>query len=238
VSLPVAILAGGLAQRLRPITATIPKALIEVDGTPFAELQADLLARQQISRVIWLVGYLGEQIEATLGNGSRWAMRFDYLYDGPTLLGTGGAIKRALSHLGDAFFVMYGDSFLECDFGGVAERFRKSGRAALMTVFRNDGQFDASNVEFTNGRMVRYDKLTLTPAMHHIDYGLGIFTAQAFQRYPDGEPFDLATVYQDLLARGELAACEVERRFYEIGSPEGLAATERHVRDLRRASRP
>jgi len=236
VSLPVAILAGGLATRLRPITSTIPKALVEIDGTPFAELQAELLAGQRVSRVVWLVGYRGEQIESTLGDGSRWAMQFEYLYDGPTLLGTGGAVKRALPLLGDAFFVMYGDSYLECDFQAVETAFRKSGRAALMSVFRNDGQFDASNIEFTDGQIVRYDKRTLTPAMHHIDYGLGAFSARAFATYPDGGAFDLATVYQDLLARGELAAFEVDRRFYEIGSPEGAAETERHIREMRRSS--
>jgi NDP-sugar pyrophosphorylase family protein len=236
VSLPVAILAGGLATRLRPITTTIPKALVEIDGTPFAELQADLLKRQHVSRVIWLVGYLGEQIEATLGDGRRWAMQFEYLYDGPKLLGTGGAIKRALARLGEAFFVMYGDSYLECDFHAVEEVFRTSRCAALMTVFRNDGQFDTSNIEFLNGRIVRYDKRAPAAAMHHIDYGLGVFTARAFEGYADTETLDLTAVYQDLLARGELAAFEVDRRFYEIGSPEGLSATEQHIRETRRSS--
>src|SRR5262245_5576654 len=135
VTLPVAILAGGLATRLRPMTSTIPKALVEIDGTPFAELQADLLAQQRVSRVVWLVGYRGEQIEARLGDGSRWVMQFEYLSDGPKLLGTGGAIRRALPRLGDAFFVMYGDSYLQCDFRAVEAAFRSSGRAALMTVF-------------------------------------------------------------------------------------------------------
>jgi N-acetyl-alpha-D-muramate 1-phosphate uridylyltransferase len=236
VSLPVAILAGGLATRLRPITTTIPKALVEIDGTPFAELQAELLARQRISRIVWLVGYRGDQVEKTLGDGSRWGMRFDYLYDGPKLLGTGGAVKRALAQLGDAFFVMYGDSYLECDFSAVERAFRDSGRMALMTVYKNDGRFDASNIEFEHGRIVRYEKRDRTAAMHHIDYGLGVFTAEAFRPYPDGQIVDLATVYQDLLARDQLAAFEVESRFYEIGSPEGVESTEQHVREMRRSA--
>jgi NDP-sugar pyrophosphorylase family protein len=230
MSLPVAILAGGLATRLRPLTETIPKALVDVAGRPFAAHQADLLARQGVTLVVWLVGYRADQIEAVLGDGRRWDMRFEYLHDGPTLLGTGGALRRALPHLGPAFFVMYGDSYLECDFRSVEAVFRASGRAGLMTVFRNDGLYDTSNVEFDAGRIVRYDKRDRAPAMHHIDYGLGILTPAALAGYPEGEPLDLARVYQDLLAAGELAAFEVTERFYEIGSPEGLAETDAHLR--------
>jgi NDP-sugar pyrophosphorylase family protein len=230
VTLPVAILAGGLATRLRPITETIPKAIVEVAGRPFAEHQADLLQRQGITHVVWLVGYRADQIKAALGDGSRWGMRFDYLDDGPVLLGTGGAIRRALPLLGEAFFVMYGDSYLECDFGAIASAFHASGRLGLMTVFRNDGLYDTSNVEFLNGRIVKYDKAARTPAMLHIDYGLGILSARALADYPEGEPLDLAKVYRDLLARDQLTGFEVNHRFYEIGSPDGLADTESYLR--------
>lgn len=233
MSLPVAILAGGLATRLRPMTATKPKALIELDGMTFAEHQAALLAAQGVKRVIWLVGYLGDQIEAALGDGSRWAMIFEYVHDGPTLLGTGGALRRALPRLGEAFFVMYGDSYLECDFQAVERTFRQSGAAGLMTVFRNDGAFDASNVEFDGQRIIQYNKHEKTAAMKHIDYGLGVLSRRALEPYRADESLDLATVYQDLLARQALAAFEVTERFYEIGSPEGIADTERHLRERR-----
>ena len=229
MTLTVAILAGGLARRLRPITETLPKALVEVAGRPFAEHQADLLQRQGVSRVVWLVGYRATQIQDALGDGGRWGMRFEYVDDGPVLLGTGGAIARALPQLGEAFFVMYGDSYLECDFGAVEAAFRASGADGLMTVFRNDGQFDASNVEFEGGRIVRYDKRERTPAMHYIDWGLGVLTAKGFRRYPVDQPLDLALVYQDLLADGNLAGYEVANRFYEIGSPEGIADTEAYL---------
>lgn len=230
MSLPVAILAGGLATRLRPITETIPKALVEVAGRPFAAHQAELLRAQGITDVVWLVGYRADQVEAALGDGGRWGMRFTYVHDGPVLLGTGGAIHRALAHLGEAFFVMYGDSYLECDFAAVEAAFRDSGRSGLMTVFRNEGLFDTSNVEFADGRIVRYDKKARTPAMRHIDWGLGVLKASAFARYPAGEPLDLARVYQDLLAADELTGYEVSNRFYEIGSPEGMAETDAYLR--------
>ena len=230
MSLPVAILAGGLATRLRPITETIPKSLVAVAGQPFAVHQADLLRRNGFTRVVWLVGYRADQIEAELGNGSRWGMHFDYVHDGPLLLGTGGAVRRALSLLGPSFFIMYGDSYLECGFAAIETAFHAAGRLGLMTVFRNDGLYDTSNVEYADGRIIAYDKRDLRPAMKHIDYGLGILDARAFAPYVEGEPLDLARVYQDLLAQGQLTGFEVADRFYEIGSPDGLADTEAHLR--------
>jgi NDP-sugar pyrophosphorylase family protein len=230
VSLPVAILAGGLATRLRPLTETIPKALVEVAGRPFAVHQVELLRQHGITDVVWLVGYRADQLESALGDGGRWGMRFAYVHDGPVLLGTGGAIRRALARLGHAFFVMYGDSYLECDFGAVERAFRQSGRSGLMTVYRNEGLFDTSNVEFVDGRIARYDKRARAPEMQHIDWGLGVLKASAFEGYPADQPLDLARVYQDLLVANDLAAFEVHQRFYEIGSPEGLAETDAYLR--------
>ncbi len=230
MSLPVAILAGGLATRLRPVIESMPKALVEVADRPFAVHQVELLRAHGILDVVWLVCYRADQIENALGDGSRWDMRFTYVRDGPVLLGTGGAIRRALPHLGPAFFVMYGDSYLECDFADVERAFVESGRLALMTVYRNEGQFDVSNVEFESGRIVRYDKKVPTAKMHHIDWGLGLFKAAAFTVYPEDQPFDLAAVYQNLLASGQLAGYEVPNRFYEIGSPAGIADTDAYLR--------
>jgi NDP-sugar pyrophosphorylase family protein len=220
--LPVAILAGGLATRLRPITETIPKALIEVAGEPFLGHQLRLLSGAGIRHAVLCVGYLGEQVRAYAGDGSAFGLGVQYSFDGPQLLGTGGAIKRALPLLGDSFLVVYGDSYLPCDYGAVAQAFLDSGKPALMTVFRNRGQWDPSNVEFSDGRILAYDKANRTPRMQHIDYGLGVFRRQAFDGVPDDRPHDLAAVYQSLLRQGELAAWESPRRFYEIGSPDGI----------------
>jgi len=226
VSLPVVILAGGLATRLRPITERVPKILLEVAGRPFAEHQVELLRRQHVEHVVFCIAHLGEQVEAALGDGRRWGMRFEYLYDGSTLVGTGGAVIRALPLTGPVFFVMYGDSYLECDFGAIELAFRAGRQPALMTVFKNDDQFDRSNVLFEHGRIVRYDKVGRDPRMHHIDYGLGVLTAPALEPWADTRTaFDLAAVYQDLVERGQLAGFEVSQRFYEIGSPEGLEET-------------
>jgi NDP-sugar pyrophosphorylase family protein len=207
------------------VTETIPKSLVEVAGRPFAEHQLAWLRRQGIDRVVFCVAYRGDMIREALGDGTRWNLSIDYVFDGQPLLGTGGALKRALPALGDAFFVLYGDSLLTCDLASIERAFAASGRAGLMTVFRNDDRWDRSNVQFDEGRVLRYDKARQTREMRHIDYGLGVLTARALAPFPADRPFDLAPVYQHLLAAGDLAAVEVSDRFYEIGSPEGLAET-------------
>ncbi len=226
---PVAILAGGLATRLRPLTETIPKALVEINGRPFIAWQLDWLRDQGATLVVVCAGYRGEQIEAVVGDGAAWGLKVEWLYDGPTLLGTAGALKRALPLLGGPFFVLYGDSYLPMPWRPVQDAFDASGKLALMTVFRNEGAFDRSNVEFADGRILVYDKKQTTPGMHHIDYGLGLFAPEAFDSVPAGEVADLAKLYADLLARGELAAYEVHERFYEIGSFEGIEATSAYL---------
>ena len=228
--LPVAILAGGLATRLRPITRTVPKALIEVAGEPFLAHQLRLLARHGFERVVLLVGYLGEQIQSFAGDGRAFGLRVEYAFDGPQLLGTAGALRRALPLLGDAFAVVYGDSYLSCDYRAALDTFTASAKLGLMTVYRNEGLWDTSNVEFAGGRILAYDKANRSPAMRHIDYGLGAFQRDAFRDVPAGEPCDLAAVYQGLLRRGELAAWESPERFYEIGSLEGIGDLEKFLK--------
>jgi NDP-sugar pyrophosphorylase family protein len=219
---PIAILAGGLATRMRPLTTTTPKALLDVNGEPFIAHQLRLLAGWGAEQVVICTGYLGEQIEAFAGDGARFGLRVCYSPDGDRLLGTAGALKRALPLLGKRFLVIYGDSYLPCDGRTAVRTFIESGKLALMTVVRNEGEWDASNVVFRDGRIVVYDKKARTAEMHHIDYGLGAFDARAFDAVPADRPSCLADLYQALLARGELVGHEVFERFYEIGSFQGL----------------
>lgn len=229
MSLPVAILAGGRATRLGPVAHATPKVLVSVAGRPFIEHQFRLLAAAGLCDIVLLVGHLGEQVQAVVGDGVRFGVRVRCVPDGPEPLGTGGAVRRALPSLGDRFFVLYGDSYLDCDYRGIEQAFLTSGRQGLMTVFRNDGQWDRSNVRLEEGEIAVYDKTGAAPGLRYIDYGLGAFVAAAFDGRPEG-PFDLVHVYQDLLARRQLACAEVTTRFYEIGSPAGLAETDAYLR--------
>jgi NDP-sugar pyrophosphorylase family protein len=219
---PVAILAGGLATRLRPITEKVPKLLVEVAGEPFFSHQLRLLKKSGLSRVVLCVGHLGEMIVDQYGDGAKWGVQIEYSFDGPKLLGTGGALIRALPKLGDAFYVLYGDSYLPIDYLDVGRSFLSSGKLGLMTVFENRETYDASNVWFQDGRIKLYSKKEKPPQMRHIDYGLGVFRAAAFAECPRDAVVDLAAVQAGLCTRGELAGYEVKERFYEIGSPAGL----------------
>lgn len=219
--LPCAILCGGLATRLRPITETVPKSLIPINGEPFIAHQLRLLRSHGIDRIVLCAGYLAEMIQDAVRD-------VQMSFDGPQLLGTAGAIRNALPMLGPSFFVLYGDSYLPCDYAAVERAFASSGKPGLMTIYRNEGQFDSSNVEATEGRILRYEKGVRNPAMQHIDYGLGVFDKSVFEQTTHR---DLAEVYRQLLAQGNLAAFEVHERFYEIGSLQGIQDLESAIQN-------
>jgi NDP-sugar pyrophosphorylase family protein len=226
----VALLAGGLAKRLGPLTKQMPKSMLEVAGEPFIAHQLRLLSRERIARVVICVGYLADQIEDYVLDGRRFGLSVGYQIDGPNPLGTGGALRNALHQLGDEVLVMYGDSWLDIAYAPVVDAFMLSGAPALMTVFRNDGQWDTSNVWFEDGRIRLYDKAERLPQMRHIDWGLSMVRADALAVRPAGEPFDLAEVYSGLSRQGKLAGYEVSTRFYEIGSVAGLHETDALLR--------
>jgi N-acetyl-alpha-D-muramate 1-phosphate uridylyltransferase len=229
---PVVILAGGLATRLRPLTENIPKALLDIEGEPFITHQLRLLSQHGIRKVVLCVGYLGEMLQNFVGDGNRFGMEVFYSFDGDKLLGTAGAIKKALLLLEEEhFFVLYGDSYLPCNYAAVQNSFIVQNKPALMTVFKNLGQWDTSNVEYTDNKIHVYDKKNRTENMQYIDYGLGVFNKHAFDQVSDKKPGDLALLYQELLKKNQLAACEIENRFYEIGSFAGIEELRYYLRE-------
>jgi NDP-sugar pyrophosphorylase family protein len=234
---PVALLAGGLATRLRPITETIPKALVELAGAPFIDHQLALLRRNGIRRVVMCLGYLGERVREQCGDGSRYGMDLRYAFDGDTLMGTGGALARAAELLDETFWVMYGDSYMDIDYRAVLAHFARADpreTLGLMTVLLNNNRWDRSNVVFQGGRLVRYDKNVQTPEMNHIDYGVALLRRPVLARIPRDRPSDLAGLYSALVAEGRMIGYEVTNRFYEIGTPAALE----EAREYLAAQRP
>lgn len=226
---PVIILAGGLATRLRPMTNDLPKSLIKINNEPFILHQLRLLKRQGIHEVVLSVGYLGEQIQALVGNGRALGLNVQYVFDGDKLLGTAGAVRKCLPAVGQSFFVMYGDSYLTCDFSSVQQAYLQSGRLGLMTVFKNLGKWDRSNTIFDGKEIIQYDKKITVPEMNYIDYGLGLLSQEAFRLKGADRLSDLADLYQLLLHQKQLAGFEIHERFYEIGSLSGIKEMNEYV---------
>jgi N-acetyl-alpha-D-muramate 1-phosphate uridylyltransferase len=231
---PIAILAGGLATRLHPLTERLPKSLLPVAGRPFIFHQLELLRSQGLRRVVLCVGHLGQQIEAAVGDGGRFGLAVDYSYDGESLRGTGGALRAALPLLGSTFFVLYGDSYLPCSFDSVRRAYETAHRPALMTILRNDNRWDRSNVAVRDDGSIEYSKDPTRSDLTCIDFGLSVLSAQVLQRYPGSEYLDLSGIWRDLSGARELAAFEVHERFYEIGSKQGIVETEEFLLRQRR----
>jgi NDP-sugar pyrophosphorylase family protein len=226
--LPVVILAGGLATRLGNLTKDTPKSLIPVSGEPFIFHQLRFLKSSGVEKVKVLLGHLGEKIKEAVGEGEAFGLSVTYSEDGPELLGTGGAIRKALPGLPDLFMILYGDSYLEVDYREIAKAFLYSGKLGLMTVYHNENRLENSNVIFQGGLVRLYDKVNHDKSMQYVDYGVSCLTKETIVDWPKTS-FDLSEVFYDLAIRKELAGYEVKTRFYEIGSPSGIKDLERHL---------
>jgi MurNAc alpha-1-phosphate uridylyltransferase len=226
---PVAVLAGGRGTRIARVSKGLPKILLPVAGRPFLDFKLASLAEQGVERVVLLLGHGSEQVLARLGEGPTFGLEVIPSVDGPSLLGTGGALRRALPYLGDRFWVTYGDSYLRAPMAAAECVFERGRFAGLMTVLRNCDAWDRSNVRVDNGLVAEYVKGAPAGTYEYIDYGLLILTAAAFRGVPDGASFGLEDVLRPLVMGGRLVAFEVTERFYEIGTPESYEETGRFL---------
>ena len=226
------ILAGGMATRLHPITQKIPKSLISINNKPFIEYQLRYLQKQGVNNVVISIGQFGEMIENCVKDLKNIKLDIEFVFDGKNLLGTGGAVKNSLSKLSDIFFLLYGDSFLHVNFKYIKNYFEHSNKQALMTIFENVGLYDKSNVLYDNDVILEYNKTIFNPKMKHIDYGLSIFSKDIFKDYPAYINFDLSEVFLKILNLNELDCFIVSKRFYEIGSFQGIKDFETYVKDI------
>ncbi|MCR4656450.1 MAG: HAD-IIIA family hydrolase [Lachnospiraceae bacterium] len=235
------VLMGGLGTRLKEYTKEVPKPLVDVCGKPFFDYELMLLKHYGFKKFLFLIGYRAEMIEEYYGDGSSQGISIKYCYDGKELLGTGGAVRRAYDLLEDDFLVIYGDSFMDIDYEETIYRYlagKTEGRQALMTVLKNNNRFDKSNVIVKDGKIVLYDKHNVTDEMDYIDYGVCIYEKSLFKEFAEGEKFDIAVLQHRLSREGKLSAHIVNKRFYEIGSPESLAEFKGYIQKRLMEKRP
>lgn len=223
----VVILAGGLATRLRPYTKKIPKALINIGGKPFIFWQLELLKNQGCKNLLICCGYLGQKIHKAVGDGGNLGINITYSFDGPKLLGTGGAIKKALKLLPDHFMVMYGDTILNVNFKKVEDDFNLSKNKNLIVILKNNNKWAPSNIHFENNKIIKYSNENQSN-LNYIDYGLSVFSKKTFENIKENE-FNLDIVLKHLIEKDALSAYKVSKRFYEINTIEGVKKTEKYL---------
>ena len=229
-TMQVVILAGGLATRLGELTRKQPKSLIRILGKPFLEYQLDLLKKNGIRDIVLCIGHLGEQIEDYFGDGRRFGVNIKYSRE-EQLLGTAGALKKAETLLDEVFFTLYGDSYLFLDFKAALSYFLSHDKLALMSVYKNFNRYEPSNVVVEGNMVKKYSKKEKTPDMVYIEYGANIFRKEVLDLIPRS-PYTLEQLFPQLIERGELLAYEVDKRFYEIGSPQGLKDFEKFAQNV------
>ncbi len=226
------LLAGGLATRMRPFTDSIPKSMLDVAGRPFVDWQLEKLAACGFDEAILCIGHLGEQLRAHVGDGARYGLRVRYSDEGETQLGTAGAVRLAFDMLAPTFLVTYGDSYLPFDYKGPLDSLAKHADCdGVMSVFRNVGKWDPSNVVTDGEWVLRYVKGVADPAFDHIDYGAIALRRDVIAEVPAGTRSGLETIQSSLAEKKRLRAFTAHDRFFEIGSPEGLATLAKHLRE-------
>lgn len=227
----IVILSGGLATRLNSLKLDVPKSMIEIKGKPFLLHQIELLKKNKLFNIVLCVGHLGDQIINYFGDGSRFGVNIQYSWEEDTLLGTGGAIKKASPLLDDNFLIIYGDSYLDFNYNRYIKYFYGAGILSLMTVYLNNDTIDKSNVTYKNGQVINYDKRGKQRLNYYIDYGATILSKKLLNMIPKNEFYDLSDLFTELSNKKLLFGYEISNRFYEIGSVKGIRDFEDYVKD-------
>lgn len=229
----IVILAGGLATRLRPLTDKIPKSMIRVENKPFLQHQIELLKENGVCDIVLCVGHLSDMIKDYFGDGRKFGVKIRYSDEGENPLGTGGALKKAEPLLADEFFLMYGDSYLLLDYGAIESYFKKFKGFCLLVVYKNHNLYDNSNIGINDGLVVSCDKVNPGGKLIHIDAGLSILRKEVLNQISSDKPSPLEELYQKIIAKRGMLAYEVNQRFYEIGSPQGLKEFENLIKSIK-----
>ena len=219
------ILSGGKGTRVRKYTKKIPKCLIKINDKPFIYYQLKYLKKNNIKNVIVSVNYLGEQIKSYLKKNIDF-INTKIVNDGKKSLGTGGAIIKSLRFLKKDFFVIYGDSYLNFNLIKLA----KKKNLATMAIFRNNNKYDKSNIELQKLKKILYFRKISKKKLFYIDYGVSYVNKRIFKGIKKNTKIDLAILFEKISQNNMLKGFEVKKRFYEIGSYNGIRDIKKYLK--------
>jgi MurNAc alpha-1-phosphate uridylyltransferase len=228
MTIPIAILAGGLATRLHPLSNNLAKSMVPICGKPFIDWQLKLLASSGIERVVLCLGHRANEIQDFVGNGHSYGLTVDYSIEDISL-GTAGALHKAKDYLGQCFGVLYGDTYLPIDYLQIISYFRSINSPALLTIYQNSNRYDQSNVNYVKGQIVTYSKKRRTRDMQFIDSGLSIFQSEVLSEIAPDSVIDLSDILETLVAKKQVVGYQIFERFFEVGSFQGIVDLSRHL---------
>jgi len=236
------VLAGGQGTRLRGVFGTTPKHLVPVNGQPFADFQVSRLIDFGFTRLTYAVGFGATEIVEYFQDRDYSGLEIDFVVDGPTPLGTGGAIRQIndLGLLDEVFAVTYGDTLLDLQPARMFALMETNPTAeGVLAVWKNKNFLGDSNASFDGKYVDHYDKSkTKEHKFEYIDYGLMVLRQNVVsEQIQAGVPTDLASVITDLASAKQLLGLEVFERFYEVGTLDAIRETEQHVLGLQLKSR-
>ncbi len=225
------IICGGLGTRLQPLTFDIPKPMVPVHGKPFLQVILEHFRNSGIKRFVFCTGHLHENIEAYFNDGAKFGIEIFYSEE-PEPLGTGGALLNARHLLDKSFFLAYGDSYLPLDLRVLSDCMERNSAGGVITVYENADRIAPNNVRLgPDGRVLEYVKRNPPGSMNCLEAGLSAFERQVLDLAP-GRKFSLEeAILPQLINRGRLFGILTPRRFYDIGTPEGLERAKRELND-------
>lgn len=223
------ILAGGRGTRLKPLTDSRPKPMIEFHGRPFLEYLIENLREQGIRKVLLLLGYLPDAVRGHFRDGSGFGVEIQYSVTEETD-DTGRRMRLAESRIDDVFLFMYCDNYWPLRLGDMLRRYEESAAEAQITVYSNKDQYTRSNVQVLDGRVALYDKLRASQGLQGVDIGYGIFKKSIFRHLGAGNMHFETEVYARLVEERQLGAYVTDHRYYSVGSFERLKLTEEFLR--------
>jgi MurNAc alpha-1-phosphate uridylyltransferase len=225
------VLAAGRGERLRPITDTLPKPLVQVAGKPLIVYHLEALARTGVRDVVINLSWLGDKIRTALGDGSRHGVRITYTDEGPVALETGGGIFNAIQYLGPGpFLVVNGDTFTDIDLAALRARApadTQAGVLARIVLVPNPTQHPRGDFGLEGDRVVERETSRFTYS------GIGVYRPELFEGCTPGK-FPLAPLLKRAITEGRLRGELHPGEWCDVGTPQRLADLDKRVRAARR----
>ena len=219
------ILAGGRGTRLRPITNTRPKPMVEFHGRPFLEYLIEMLREQGFKNVLLLLGYLPEVIIDYFGDGRRWGIKIDYSVSGPDDL-TASRVRLARSKIEPCFLLMYCDNYWPMQIDGMWEQYVASKMPAMITVYSNKDNYSRDSVRIgANNKVVVFDRSRTIPGLKGVEISYAILDKSVLELLPEQDELFEVAIYPELVKLRQLAAYVSDHRYYSVGSHERLLLT-------------